>query len=480
VHAAECAKLGPVKRGELHAGRFVLEACLGRGGMGEVWRARETATDARVALKFLREELAADADAKKRFVREARLAARVRHPNVVALLEVEDTQAQPFLVMELLVGETLGARLRRKGRLDCAELAAIALPMFHAVEAAHAAGVVHRDLKPDNVFVARDGDAVRVRVLDFGIAKQIENLAETAGGLSTAGLQTTSAMLGTPYYMAPEQALGERDVDARADLWSIGIILYECLSGKRPTEAATVGAILKIIVTDGIVPLAEQVPALDAHLADEIMDLLRSNRDERATSLHALRVTFEGMLCTEVGLELPDDEEAVQSVAAPSPTQQRGSGFRSARFVPIGIAVLAVGAFGSAFGWRAMATTNPLARANSAENAGVASAWGQASAAGPAGPPSAAPTGSAYPSSERVALLSSAAPSTPIATSSVRLPRDPSAARAVQSALAASAGRPGLAVANTLAPLATSAPAPPASLGRGPSGLVTNNPFPAP
>ena len=271
--------------GDILGSTYELESRLGKGGMGEVWRARHLITNERVAVKVLLAELAQDAAVQKRFLREARAAAAVRHPNVVELRDVQESEdGSPFLVMELLTGETLGRRLRRKGMLSVAEVAAIFLPVFDAVEAAHASGLVHRDLKPENIFLARDGEGaaapVRVRVLDFGIAKKVEKLATpaTSSAAATAPAETTAAMLGTPYYMAPEQALGERDIDGRADIWSLGVVLYECLSGRRPTEAATLGAILKIIVTDGVVPIRTVLPELDEPLADALMQMLQIGR----------------------------------------------------------------------------------------------------------------------------------------------------------------------------------------------------------
>jgi eukaryotic-like serine/threonine-protein kinase len=424
--------------------------------MGEVWRAREIASNTRVALKFLREDMATDAQAKKRFVREARLATQVRHPNVVALLDVVDTPVQPFLVMELLNGETLGARLRRKGRLECNEVAALALPMFDAIEAAHATGIVHRDLKPENIFIARDGAGVRVRVLDFGIAKQIETLTEDSLGLTTAGLNTTGAMLGTPYYMAPEQALGERDVDARADLWSIGIILYECLSGKRPTEAATVGAVLKILVTDAIVPLATHMPALDVHLADEIMDLLRSDRDQRATSLTALRTTLQSLYVGDGGLDLPDDEEPALS-AAPILTNNALQRSRSGAKIAIAIAIALSAA--AAYAWRTEKKHEPIgavpARAVSSNEALITITSSATSS----------DTAMLAPHTERAP--SSAASTTTMHTVQAR-GHYGAASPVSSSALPAHSSQ-----------LPTSATSR-ASLGRGPGGLVTNSPFPVP
>lgn len=456
-------------RARVLANRYALEGRLGRGGMGEVWRAKRLDDGLEVAVKLLREDLARDESAKKRFVREARTAAAVTHPNVVALYDVHESDETPFLVMELLHGETLGERLRRKGALGVAETAAVLLPVFDAVEAAHAAGVVHRDLKPDNVYLARDGaERVSVRVLDFGIAKQVEKLATPMGetlGATTQSVATTGAMLGTPYYMAPEQALGERDVDARADLWSLGVMLYECLAGKRPTEAATLGGVLKILVTGAIEPLGSAVPELDPELADEVMDLLRADRDERATSLTALRTSLGASLPSAFVLELPppssarglsvDTAPGSSAPVLPEVTSLAVSSARRSRvrtFAPLGgvLVVLALGAFALR-----VASSSPSETKAPIVTGVQASAAPPASS--PASPASPAPSvASATPSSEPTPSAPASVSAVPAKSGRAKAPILPSPPAASVSAV------------STVSPAASA---------RGPSGLVTDNPF---
>jgi serine/threonine-protein kinase len=317
----------------------------------------------------------------------------------------------------------------------------VLLPVFDAVEAAHAAGIVHRDLKPENIFLARDGDAVRVRVLDFGIAKQMEKLSSPMlgeVGATTAPVGTTGAMIGTPYYMAPEQALGERDVDGRADLWSLGVILYECLSGKRPTEAATLGGVLKILVTDGIKPLGEAMPDLDPDLADEVMDLLRSDRDARATSLSALRTSLRAAGPDSVVLDLPYDEAAPRSVRLAALDGSRR------RLWPFAAVLATVGIVLGVLRGGGVATLETGARGSDQRVAEVRKL---------ASPP---------PSGVPPAAVSTRAADAP--TSTTRRPSPPLAP-----VLPASSSAP---LAN-----ATAAATPSGLPSRGPSGLVTDNPF---
>src|SRR5262245_37264609 len=196
-------------RGVVIADRYELEYELGTGGMGSVWAARHLVTGKDVALKFLRASIATRPEARQRFIREARAASRVRHPNVVAIHDVlELGDGGLVMVMDLLFGETLGQRLERRGSLSLREAASILAPVISAVGSAHAAGVVHRDLKPDNIFLADEAPTPRstsasgqrgaeVRVLDFGIAKLHEDH-------DSPGLTNTCALLGTPYYMSPE------------------------------------------------------------------------------------------------------------------------------------------------------------------------------------------------------------------------------------------------------------------------------------
>jgi eukaryotic-like serine/threonine-protein kinase len=273
-------------------GRFRLDRLLGEGGMGVVWAATNTVTLKPTALKFLKSAHAADPRVRQRFLREARAACAVRHPNVVEIhdvLELED--GAPVMVMDLLEGETLGHRLDREQSIPLDQLAAILLPVVSAVGTAHAHGVVHRDLKPDNIFLVRNSDGSQtVCVLDFGIAKMTHTDGSAA---ETGGLTGTGAMLGTPYYMSPEQIFGERDIDHRTDIWALGVILYECLSGARPTQADNIGQILKIVTTDGIRPLETVAPWVPADVAQLVGRMLSRDRALRPSSLREVRAVLE-------------------------------------------------------------------------------------------------------------------------------------------------------------------------------------------
>ena len=273
-----------LRPGALVAGRYLLEQHLGEGGMGTVWEATHTVTRRSVAMKFLKDALKHKADLRQRFLREASAASALRHPNVVEVLDVFDVaEGVPVLVMELLRGETLGAKLQRDERLSVEETAAIVLPLVSAVGAAHAAGVVHRDLKPDNVFLAESPTGFHVKVLDFGIAKLSAGLYTdpNAGGLHT----DTGALLGTPCYMAPEQATGEVSVDHRVDIWSIGVILYECLSGVRPIEGENLAQLVSRLVSAGIVPLDRVAPELPHDVTALVMQMLTRDPSRRLPDL---------------------------------------------------------------------------------------------------------------------------------------------------------------------------------------------------
>jgi serine/threonine protein kinase len=274
--------------GAVVADTYELRHPLGTGGMGVVWAASHRQSGAMVALKFLRAgtDGADDADSLKRFLREARAAASVRHRNVVAIREVlELAGGRPVMVMELLTGETLRTRLSRGPRLSLEEAASILLPVASAVGTAHAQGIVHRDLKPDNIFLSRDASgAAVVKVLDFGIAKVTRVSEEHAS--HGHGLTATGEVLGTPNYMSPEQVFGERDIDHRADVWAMGVILYECLTGAVPTKAANVGQVFKLIVAGGIKPLEKELPDAPDDVIELVGRMLARRRDQRPSDFN--------------------------------------------------------------------------------------------------------------------------------------------------------------------------------------------------
>ncbi len=261
------------------AGRYELERVVGRGGMAVVWAARHTLTGKSFALKFLSTERASDLRSHERLFREARAACAVKHPNVAEVLDVlELDNGVPFLVMDLLEGETLAARLARRRRLDPDEARAIFLPIVEALAAAHAVGVVHRDLKPENVFLVHMGKGSEVvKVVDFGIAKVGATFEEASTTTNTGDL------VGTPIYMAPEQVFGESDVDGRADVWALGIMLYEALAGAPPTAAPTLGQVLKAITREPIAPLSIAAPDAPPELADLTSRMLAQSREDRPT-----------------------------------------------------------------------------------------------------------------------------------------------------------------------------------------------------
>jgi eukaryotic-like serine/threonine-protein kinase len=230
-----------LRPGEILAGKYRLTAPLGHGGMGVVWRADHLVLSSPVALKLIHAAALGSEAARARFLREAQAAAALRSPHVLSILDFGFHGETPFIVMELLEGEPLGARLSRVGRLPPDQALRVITHVARAIEKAHAAGIVHRDLKPDNVFLVQNGDEEIAKVLDFGIAKVSD--AQAAPGTETAA----GAVLGSPHYMSPEQARGRADVDSRSDLWSLGVIAYECLLGSRPFDGPTLGdLILKI------------------------------------------------------------------------------------------------------------------------------------------------------------------------------------------------------------------------------------------
>jgi serine/threonine-protein kinase len=274
---------------------------LGEGGMGEVFAADVVDPSAppgsspqRVALKVLRPEFVSDGHVRSRFIDEGRTSIRLIHPNIARVVEcAQADDGTPFLVMDLLEGVPLGAYTHNGGRVPIAQ----AVPILHGIlaglAAAHAMGVVHRDLKPDNVMLTRDAHgAFTVKVLDFGIAK----VMDVAGGV---GFRTrTGMLLGTPAFMSPEQARSARDVDQRADLWSAGVLLYSMLTGREAFPAATDFARLAAVMSVDPEPIDQIDPAL-APLAPVVAKALKKDRNERFASAqemaHALTSAVPGL-----------------------------------------------------------------------------------------------------------------------------------------------------------------------------------------
>src|SRR5215471_16406233 len=212
-------------------GPYEILAPLGKGGMGEVYRARDTRLHRHVAIKVLPQAFETEA-ARQRFQREARAASALNHPNICAVHDVGEAAGHPFLVLELLEGKTLRERIA-SGPLDVATALEIAVQVADALDAAHGKGIVHRDIKPGNIFITERGDA---KVLDFGLAKQDQAAETEATNVDT--LTEPGSAIGTVAYMSPEQARGQV-VDARSDLWSFGVVLYEMVTRCRPFDGPT-------------------------------------------------------------------------------------------------------------------------------------------------------------------------------------------------------------------------------------------------
>jgi serine/threonine-protein kinase len=242
----------PYEAGTLISQKYELIRMLGEGGMGAVWVARNVALDAHVGLKLIRAEVSRNVPGVQgRLLQEARAVASLGHPAIIRVFDFGTTErGDPFIAMELLHGESLADLLQRRGKVGAIRAVQTLLPIIDALASAHATGIVHRDLKPDNIFVSREaGGRFQPKVLDFGIAKLERNVAPH--------LTREGTVLGSPAYMSPEQARGHGDVDARSDIWSISIVLYQLMTGELPFVAENNNALLWSIVEKPPVPFTE-------------------------------------------------------------------------------------------------------------------------------------------------------------------------------------------------------------------------------
>lgn len=271
----------PVPIGEIFANKYRVERVLGEGGMGVVVAAHHLELDQPVAVKFLLEDVAQHEEGAERFRREARAAAKIHSDHVVRVLDVGVMDdGVRYMVMEYLEGRDLSEELAERKSFPVGVAAGFILEAIDAVGQAHAVGIVHRDLKPANLFLAHRPDGSRrIKVLDFGISK-------TVGGVSTEqlSLTKTSAWIGSPLYMAPEQMQSARDVDARADIWSLGAILYELISGQPPYMADSLPQLCSMLLTREPEPIQNKCPGMPEGLANVIMRCLVRDREARIQS----------------------------------------------------------------------------------------------------------------------------------------------------------------------------------------------------
>ncbi len=328
-----------------------LLSLLGKGGMGSVWLAEHLVLKTEVAVKLLSPELAHDPEALSRFRREATAIAQLKSPHVVRIHDVGSSEGTPFFVMERLEGEDLSHRLERVGRLPLGVVTAIVVQMCKALSRVHELGVVHRDLKPGNVFLTDvDGDLV-VKLVDFGIAKQ----------RTTDAFDATSdfALLGTPSYMSPEQVLSTKDVTSASDLYSLGVVVYECLAGDTPFSGETLGALHVAIANGQYVPISTVDRALPRSLDTWFARALSPNPGSRFASAQQMAETFmaaaRGKVEEAAAAAPAEVRVAVREpewVAAPMSERERQRVWM--RVLPVAVGGLALAAllFGIAFGVR--------------------------------------------------------------------------------------------------------------------------------
>ncbi len=296
--------------GKTIAGRYVLRGLLGHGGMGAVYEAEHLGLGKRVAIKFVDPEFATDEKVVARFSREARAMSAMESAHIVTVFDAGTEDGRPYLVMELLRGEDLGQRLRRTRRVALPEAMHIVAQVLKGLARAHAAGIVHRDLKPDNVFLVKhDTDPLFAKIVDFGISK-IERPRANTSPLALTGRGT---VLGTPFYMSPEQAQASSDVDGRTDLYSVGAILFECLTGRPPhTGESYEQIILSICMRD-----APAVRTIDPSVPVEVSSFLeraltRDRRQRFASAEHMLAALHE--VAPEERARVPLDSPAPASI----------------------------------------------------------------------------------------------------------------------------------------------------------------------
>ncbi len=285
--------------GRLLGGRYKLEHCIGSGGMGEIYRARRTHIGDTVAVKVLRADVVEDEKSRQRFYREARAAAMLHHPNAVVIHDFgEDADGTAYIVMELLVGRSLRQVLAQEGVINPVRAYGIIRQASAALDAGHRNGIVHRDIKPDNIILLDSNDAAdHVKILDFGIAKVLDNKALDTHSMEQR-LTNVGSVIGTPHYMAPEQCQGE-EADARSDIYSLGVVLYELLTGVAPFLAKTPTGVAIKHVTEKPRPLREINPSISEAVERVVLHALEKDPNARPQTALELSREFEAALATE-------------------------------------------------------------------------------------------------------------------------------------------------------------------------------------
>lgn len=277
----------PVNEGDILAGKFRIDKVLGEGGMGVVVAATNIALEQKVAIKFLLPEAAQNEDIRARFGREARAAAKIQSQHVAKVIDVGELDSgAPYMVMEFLEGCDLSNLLEKQTQISYQDAARYVLEACEAIAEAHQAGIVHRDLKPANLFLANQkGGRTSIKVLDFGISKMV--------GPESASLTKTSALMGSPYYMSPEQMTSAKHVDARADIWALGVILYELVTGAIPFGGDTMPEIVASILRNQPISISELRPEVPKGFVEVVERCLRTSPADRFSSVASLAGALE-------------------------------------------------------------------------------------------------------------------------------------------------------------------------------------------
>ncbi|HEX4341401.1 MAG TPA: protein kinase [Polyangiaceae bacterium] len=309
--------------GQVLDGKYKIVRVIGEGGMGAVYEGENTRIRRRVAIKLLHAGVAANTEMVQRFEREAQVAGTVGNDHI---LEILDLGALPsgerYMVMEYLDGVTLTERIKMRVRLSAQEAVQLIRQVLRGLGAAHGAGIVHRDLKPDNIFILREKAGIRdyVKIIDFGISK----FSEQNGASSR--MTRTGALMGTPHYMAPEQATGSMDIDRRTDIYAVGIIMYETLTGRVPFQAETFNQLLFEIALAKIIPARQVVPDLDPAIDSIIMKASARDPAQRFQTCEEFVLALEAWEKTGTAVSLPATESIEAIVAATVPRAGQGFG----------------------------------------------------------------------------------------------------------------------------------------------------------
>ncbi len=323
--------------------RYQIVRRIGEGGMGAVYEARHTVIGKRVAVKVLLEKFLEKTELVARLLQEARLASSIGHENIVDVTDFGTTSdGRSFVVMEFLDGESLAQLVMRDAPLPIERALRIARQVASALHAAHDKGIVHRDVKPENVYLVRRGELDFVKVVDFGVSKAVRTRDDGIEGLR---LTHTGMVLGTPLYMSPEQARGGEDIDSRADVWAVGVMLYECLTGEVPFRANNYLGVISQVLTREPPPPSKLRPELGIPMAVEavVMRALEKDRDRRTQRMADLERDLERLLAGDQNIGSPEPALPVAATSERRAAPRWYLGAAAVATVVVGVAVALAG-----------------------------------------------------------------------------------------------------------------------------------------